>query len=434
MQSSNPDRTAAYASAGVIALILTKACVGQAMFMGLGDLPGGDFTSRARAVSHDGLVVVGVSHSANGTTGTQGCCEAFKWTLAGGMVALGDLPGASFESEARGVNADGSLIVGDGHTGFDFAVTWTGAPVPVAIPELPGGGVGGAVAHAVSAGTDPGAGGWTIVGSDIAANGREAFVAKYDGGAVTNIVGIGDLPGGVFDSIAYGVSKDGNVVVGVGKTTVGSVAFRFTQQTGMMPLGDLPGGVESSTAWAVSGDGSTIVGEGAATNGRRAFRWTQAGGMEMLGEFSPSDFWGAALGANDDGSVIVGRVQIGSDNFAFIWTQGGGLRSLQDELVNVNGLNLAGWTLRVATSVSGDGKTIVGYGTNPQGVTEAFIAVLEAACYADCDESGTLDFFDFLCFQSEFATGGSYADCDGNLVLDLFDFLCYQNAFVVGCP
>lgn len=30
-----------------------------------------------------------------------------------------------------------------------------------------------------------------------------------------------------------------------------------------------------------------------------------------------------------------------------------------------------------------------------------------AGCYADCDESGELDFFDFLCFQNEFAAGCS---------------------------
>jgi len=27
-----------------------------------------------------------------------------------------------------------------------------------------------------------------------------------------------------------------------------------------------------------------------------------------------------------------------------------------------------------------------------------------------------------------------YADCDGNGTLDIFDFLCFQNAFVGGCP
>ena len=55
-------------------------------------------------------------------------------------------------------------------------------------------------------------------------------------------------------------------------------------------------------------------------------------------------------------------------------------------------------------------------------------------CYADCDGSGGLDFFDFLCFQNAFATGDPYADCDGSGVLDFFDFLCYQNEFGAGCP
>ena len=58
----------------------------------------------------------------------------------------------------------------------------------------------------------------------------------------------------------------------------------------------------------------------------------------------------------------------------------------------------------------------------------------EAGCYADCDESGGLDFFDFLCFQNAFATGDPYADCDGTGVLDFFDFLCFQNEFAGGCP
>jgi hypothetical protein len=55
-------------------------------------------------------------------------------------------------------------------------------------------------------------------------------------------------------------------------------------------------------------------------------------------------------------------------------------------------------------------------------------------CYADCDESGTLDFFDFLCFQDAFAAGASYADCDESGTLDFFDFLCFQDAFAAGCP
>jgi hypothetical protein len=55
-------------------------------------------------------------------------------------------------------------------------------------------------------------------------------------------------------------------------------------------------------------------------------------------------------------------------------------------------------------------------------------------CYADCDGSGDLDFFDFLCFQNAFAAGEPYADCDGSGGLDFFDFLCFQNEFAAGCP
>ncbi|MFG0285880.1 MAG: GC-type dockerin domain-anchored protein [Phycisphaerales bacterium JB039] len=55
-------------------------------------------------------------------------------------------------------------------------------------------------------------------------------------------------------------------------------------------------------------------------------------------------------------------------------------------------------------------------------------------CYADCDSSGTLDIFDFLCFQNAFGAGESSADCDGDGSLDIFDFLCFQNEFAAGCP
>jgi ligand-binding sensor domain-containing protein len=65
----------------------------------------------------------------------------------------------------------------------------------------------------------------------------------------------------------------------------------------------------------------------------------------------------------------------------------------------------------------------------------------QPTCYADCDQStgaGTLDIFDFLCFQNSFVAGEPYAcDCDtstGPLVCDVFDFLCFQDSFVGGCP
>ncbi|MFG0283170.1 MAG: hypothetical protein ACF8R7_02010 [Phycisphaerales bacterium JB039] len=56
------------------------------------------------------------------------------------------------------------------------------------------------------------------------------------------------------------------------------------------------------------------------------------------------------------------------------------------------------------------------------------------SCYADCDGSGELDIFDFLCFQNLFGAGAMEADCDQSGGLDIFDFLCFQNAFATGCP
>jgi hypothetical protein len=49
--------------------------------------------------------------------------------------------------------------------------------------------------------------------------------------------------------------------------------------------------------------------------------------------------------------------------------------------------------------------------------------------YSDCNHDGTLDFFDYLCFQEAFAAGASWADCNASGEIDFFDFLCFQDCF-----
>ena len=78
----------------------------------------------------------------------------------------------------------------------------------------------------------------------------------------------------------------------------------------------------------------------------------------------------------------------------------------------------------------GDG-TLLAHGVSEW---ESLSHNMAAEHYADCDGNGSLDFFDFLCFQNAFATGDPYADCDGTGTLDFFDFLCFQNEFATGCP
>lgn len=83
---------------------------------GLGDLPGGGTGTVATGMSADGSVVVGYGTSAAGT-------EAFRWTAARGMVGLGDLPSTSFGSRATAVSADGSVVVGASN-GASGAFVW----------------------------------------------------------------------------------------------------------------------------------------------------------------------------------------------------------------------------------------------------------------------------------------------------------------------
>lgn len=57
----------------------------------------------------------------------------------------------------------------------------------------------------------------------------------------------------------------------------------------------------------------------------------------------------------------------------------------------------------------------------------------ETSCPGDCDGSGELDFFDFICFMSAFSAQDPSADCDDNGVLDMFDVMCFQQLLAGTC-
>src|SRR5688572_5801415 len=70
--------------------------------------------------------------------------------------------------------------------------------------------------------------------------------------------GLGDLPGGNFESFGGAISSDGSTVVGAGTSANGTEAFRWTWTSGMHGLGDLPGLAFSSYATDVSADGQVV--------------------------------------------------------------------------------------------------------------------------------------------------------------------------------
>src|SRR5262249_21023500 len=166
-------RTLSLAIAGLSALAAESALATQATFMGLGDLPGGTFSSSALAVSADGSVVVGYSIS----TSSGGSTEAFRWTAQTGMLGLSTPDNPIYPGEAVGVSADGSRVTG------------TGAIGPTGVGWL-----------------------WT---------------------AQTGLTDIGDLPGGAVSSEATAISADGSAIVGFGSSDFnpGGEAFRWTEKT-----------------------------------------------------------------------------------------------------------------------------------------------------------------------------------------------------------
>jgi predicted outer membrane repeat protein len=74
-------------------------------------------------------------------------------------------------------------------------------------------------------------------------------------------------------------------------------------------------------------------------------------------------------------------------------------------------------------------------------VDDASLAVVNAYpfvscfynCQADCDDNGTLDITDFLCFKSLFDAGDEGADTNGDGELNVLDFVFFQKMFVDGC-
>ena len=144
----------------------------------------------------------------------------------------------------------------------------------------------------------------------------------------------------------------------------------------MMGLGDLPGGVTSSNANAISGDGTIVVGYSSSHLGPEAFYWTEPTGMIGLGV--PLGGLGSiAYGISGDGSTVVGRSIISSDFEPIYWDAELEIHTLTQELLDLGlGPDLESWDLEEATAVSHSGLTIVGWGRNPDGDQEAWIAYL----------------------------------------------------------
>jgi uncharacterized membrane protein len=108
-------------------------------------------------------------------------------------------------------------------------------------------------------------------------------------------------------------------------------------------------------------------------------RWSESDGTTSFGPL-PGDIVAALYSTNADGSVAVG---VSTDHrpptlyagHALIWDDALGPRTLESELIGL-GVELGAWHLVQATAVSANGRVVTGFGTNPDGQTEAFVARL----------------------------------------------------------
>lgn len=346
---------------GIATLLVVPGLAFAASIVGVGHLPGESSRSYAGAVSDDGSVVVGSSDSSEGI-------QAFRWTSAGGMVGLGGLPGSSFfYSTASGVSSDGTVVVGNAYSSPGFvAFRWTSSEGMADLGGLAGG-TGTSIGRIVSSN------GAVVAGYAAGAAGTEGFRWTNEGG----MVGIGDLEGGNYFSDAIGMSSDGEVLVGASDSAAGRQAFRWTRDTGIVGLGYLPGRDSASTATAVSADGSVVVGYSNGVSGSAAFRWTATGGMVLIGITNEAGSILIPTDTSADGSVSVGVAEAASgDQTAVIWADAGGTEQLIDVLIANGARDVAGWSLIEASGISANGRWVVGYGVNPEGQYEGFLADL----------------------------------------------------------
>lgn len=329
--------------------------------------------SKANGVSYDGSVVVGVSSSIY--QGNE-VMEAYKWTQEDGLIGIGGLTDNGFFSYARAVSSDGLTIIGYSNSESPAlnweAFRWTENEGMIGLGDL-------VSENYSSESTDVSSDGLTVVGRSYTT--AEPF--KWVNGVIETFLD-DDIIGE-----AWGISGDGNVIVGSAGIDGVPQAFRWSEDSGVVGLGfeDPVGMGGGSLAWGVSSDGSVVVGYQHYSlpyppySVVEAFRWTEEAGRVSLGHLSDDVMNSEAFDVSDDGSIIVGASHAGSGiGFKpFIWTQSTGMLDIEEFLASELGLDLEGWTLSTVEAISGDGTTLVGSGINPDGNPESWRAVIASA-------------------------------------------------------
>jgi uncharacterized membrane protein len=180
---------------------------------------------------------------------------------------------------------------------------------------------------------------------------------------------------------ANAVNADGSIIVGWQDQPTGErSAAKWVNTVPELIL--TPDGGLNGEAHAVSADGGTIVGGGYNNFGPEAWIWRASTGVTPIGMSTKGESF-TALDVSNDGNVVVGflgRVNNKGQllESGFIWRNGKGATRLDLFLTRRGVVVPVGWTLNVASLISADGKTIYGWGFNPDNLVEMFKVDLNA--------------------------------------------------------
>jgi uncharacterized membrane protein len=310
-----------------------------------------------------------------------------RWTPEGGP----ELIGGDWRSSQAGISHNGRTITAsvEGEGGIQYAAIWEADSGWTSIGALPGSTPCDIFLSS----------GWgvsdnkTVVGLNWLDCGHvTAFEWTSDTG-MTNLGFLGD-PEQLGGSRANRISADSSTVVGWDQHTTGfwqGAQWRNGQESLFHQPPVLCCDFDptfctvdtAGTATGVNPDGSIIVGEFLATQqffvdpetgteypycNNTSWKWTPGGGITSLGDFLP-DYTPLAQDVSDDGGVVVGV----ANPFDFflprrpvIWTEPTGFLDFQEFLAQ-QGTYAPEWSLAVAGTVSGDGKTVGGFGYSPYG-------------------------------------------------------------------
>ncbi len=321
---------------------------------------------------YPGTTMGGVDANGDSAAGYD-TSQVLFWTEDGGITQIGGLaPGTGVGGDVK-ISDDGLVIVGPYENPDNGLKEMSKYDVPTQT-WTPLGGIGGVSDGQISSAWGISGDGNTVVGLGwLPGSGAHAITWNE----ATGIVDLGSTVTGR-SSRANAASEDGSIVAGWQDLESG-----FRQAAiwvdGVQQLISFPNGDPAQEAGSISNDGVWVGGFGNFANNFQAYRWSEATGVETLGSPLQPGWRGGTTALSGDGSIVIGfyRPQ-GPALFGsgFIWTEALGVTDLNSYAESL-GIDTQGIIMSLPLDISADGSTIVGAGRDSNNQRVGFVLKLD---------------------------------------------------------